>query len=728
MTKTTLAHFGFKILAVAGIVLCLPLLLMSASVMAQTTNGRFVITVKDPSGAIVPGATVTVTNDGTKQEVTGTTNEGGVYTTPLLPVGLYSLTTEASGFKKSISEKLKLDIAQEYGFTVDLQVGGNDEIVVVQAGGEELVQTTNGEVRNTVSSKQTQELPLQTRNPLNLVQLQAGVNGNLSRTTTVINGQRASTAQVTKDGINIQDNFIRSNGLDFSPNLPTVANVGEVTIITQNAGADVAGSSAVRFVTPSGTNEYHGEAFLFNRNSAAGANDFFNNLSGVEKPQLNRNQFGYRIGGPIFKNKLFFFNSYEGIRQREGAQLTATNLLGDARQGIFTYRDNSGQIRKFNILAARGLQIDPVVAGLIAQAPTDTNLATVGDGLNTSGFLFNRSQPLDRNTYSTRIDWNINSRHSINGIYEYANENIARGDIDTSFNRTLQVLQTGRTHFLKGGWNFAVNNRLANEVGVGYNFTDPQFDNIQNPTGFFAGGATVAGLFTNPAVTFLDQGRTTRYTSIFDRASLSLGKHSLQFGFQYDRIRITPFNDAGILPTFNLGQQNFPANFAFRSTDFPGGIDATQLLTANNFLALYSGSIATANVTFNATNQSSGFVRGATQRRKLEIDQYAFYVTDQFRIHPRVTINAGLRYDYITPLREQNNFALLPERGGAADGRSIVLNPNGRVNFANGFLFDPDRNNFAPNISVAWDVPGLGKRQTVLRGGYSIAYVNDESV
>lgn len=721
MTKIRLAHLSLSVLMLLGLVLCLPL-----GSFAQTTNGRFVVTVKDETGAVVPGATVTVINEGTLQEVTGNTAENGVYTSQLVPVGFYKISVEASGFKKFLTEGLKLDIGQEYGFVASLQVGGTDDIVVVSAGGEVLVNTTTGEVRNTVSSKQTQELPLPTRNPLNLIQLQAGVNGNLTRGATTINGQRQSSVQITKDGINIQDNFIRSNAADFSPNSPTVAGVGEVTIVTQNAGADVAGAAAVRFVTPSGTNEFHGEVFEFHRNRSLNANDFFNNAvkPAIERPAFIRNQYGYRVGGPVFKNKLFFFNAFEGTKQVTGSQLTTTVLLPNARQGIFTYRDGSGQIRTLNLLSARNISIDPFIAGLIGRIPTETNIRTAGDQLNTSGLLIQKGVRNSSYTSTTRIDYIINTRHTVNGVYEYNRRSDDRPDIDTTFNKSPLVVSSGSTHFVKGGWNWAINNRLSNEFIAGHNFTNPVFDSSESlDAGFFVTGLPV----TNPVVTFLDQGRTTRNTSFIDRAQMSIGGHNLSFGFQYDRIRVAPFNDAGIVPTLGLGQGTFPSGFALRASDFPGGIDATQLLTANSFLAFYSGSIASANVTYNAVSQSSGFVRGATQRRNLEIDQYSWYVTDQWRIHPRVTVNAGVRYDYVTPLRERDNFVLLPERGNATTGKDIVLNPNGVVNFARGKLFDSDFNNFAPNVSVAWDIPGLG-RQTVLRGGYSLSYINDEAV
>ncbi|MBX7223089.1 MAG: TonB-dependent receptor [Blastocatellia bacterium] len=735
MTLTKLSRLCLTAFALAFMTLSVPVFVPSGNlVAAQTTNGRFVITVKDQTGAVIAGATVTIVNDGTKQQTDGATRESGLFTTPLLPVGNYTISVEAPGFNKTVSENITLNLGQEYGLVVTLQAGGGTDVVEV-SGGEALVTATNGELRNTVSEKQTQDLPLLSRNPLQLIQLQAGVNGNLARTNTVINGQRSSSAVVTQDGVNIQDNFIRANALDFSPNRPTVAGVKEVSITTQNAGADVAGSSAIRFVTSSGTNEFHGDVFEFHRNSATAANDFFNNATrprAIPRPQLIQNQFGVQVGGPVRipgvyngKDKFFFFTSYEGFRLRTASQQVNTTLLPDARRGVFTYRDSTGQTRKLDLLGLKKITIDPTVAGLIGRLPSDpANITTAGDGLNTSGLLFQRSTPQDRNTFKMRFDYILNEKHRFEAIYNYAKENVARTDVDTTFNKNLLGFNTGRTHFGVAAWNWTINNQLNNEVRVGHNFTDPKFiSNEDRSRGFFVGGLT----FTNPEVVFLPQGRSTYYTTIQDQASYTFGKHFFRFGGQFDIIRVAAYNLAGTVPVFNLGQQNFPSGFALTARDFPGGIDATQLLTANNTLAMYAGLISNGNVTYNAATQSSGYTRGAGQVRLPQINQYALYVTDQFRFHPRLTINAGLRYDYIAPLKYADDLALIPDRGDRQTGKSIVLDPNNRVNFVNGFFFNPDRNNFAPNISVAWDIPKLG-RQTVLRGGYSIAYVNDEAI
>lgn len=705
------------------------LLFFSGVVQAQSTNGRLVITAKDQSGAVVAGAEVQLLNLGTGQQLTSTTNEDGFVIFPQLPVGFYTVSVEVPGFKKSVTENVKVDVGQEYGLSVSLEAGGATDVVTVAAG-EELVQTTNAEVKNTVNQKQVQDLPLNGRDPLQLIQLQAGVAGgsNSARAnvTTTINGQRASTATVTQDGINIQDNLFRENSLDLAVNRPTVAQVAEFSVISQNAGAEVSGgASAIRTVTPSGTNEYHGSLYEFHRNSALGSNDFFNNLQGVAKPQLIRNQFGGTVSGPIKKDKIFIFGVYEGYRERTASPTTTAVFLPDARNGVFTYRDNQGQIRKINLLGLRNLSVDPFSQGLLGQIPTNANATTTGDGLNTSGYSFNQSSDWDRNTMTVRTDVLINSHHRLEGVYNRASEQVERPDIDTTFALNPGVNNTNVTHFGVGAWIWTITNNLNNEFRVGGNRNEPLFNSNADTSSF---QVVIPAIVTNPVNLFTNQGRSTSTMSFIDSASWAKGEHFVRFGGQYDRIRTNPFFfSAGSPPAFTLGfGVKTPAEIPLVGRDFPGGIDATQLNTANNLLAFLAGVITAGTVTYEVTSKDSGYTQGAVNQRRFLVDQYSGYVTDSWRVNPRLTVNLGLRYDFQSPLRERDNLGLLPVLNGRTT-REAVLDPDGQLDFVDGGFNNPDRNNFAPNLSFAWDIPGLG-RQTVLRGGYSIAYVNDQAI
>jgi hypothetical protein len=707
-------------------------LLLNRAAAAQSTNGTLVVTCKDERSDLIPSAEVIVVNEGTQQELTLITDENGVARFAQLPVAFYTVTVKAEGFKQYVSQNVKIDVGQVYSLVANLTAGNISEVVTVTAG-EELVNTTTADITTTVSMKQVNDLPLDGRNPIQLVNLQAGTNSN-GRTNTAVNGQRVSSANVTQDGLNIQDNFIRAGGIEVVTTRPSVAEVAEFSVTTTNAGVEASGASTVRLVTPSGTNELHGTVFEYNRNDALGANDFFNNATSpaVERPQLNRNQFGFTIGGPIVipkvydgKDKFFFFGSYEGQRQREGIPVDTLVLLPEARQGIFTYVDNSGFTRKLNVLQAGGFAVDPVAASIIAQIPTTVNNNIFGDGLNTSTYSFNKSFFWDRDQGGVRLDYNLNEEHRVEAVYRYTGEELARTDIDTTFNQIPIGRQSASTHFAVVAWDWTITDSLINEVRVGtVNSTVPFFLTEDQGLGYLVN----IPLVTNPYVTsqIVPQGRRTITSQLIDTANFAWRDHNFVGGVEFDQIRVRSWTSFGRLPTFGLGFGSGSGSNGLDTPDFPGGIDGDQLDTANDLLALLAGVIATGSITYQVTSQDSGFVPGALETRHLEINQYSWFIGDSWRIHPRLTINAGVRWDYITPLHERDNLALLPVPDGNTTGRDIVLNPDGEVNFVDGFYFEPDKNNFAPNIGVAWDVFGDGK--TVIRGGYSQAYINDEAI
>src|SRR6202034_3563529 len=196
--------------------------------------------------------------------------------------------------------------------------------------------------------------------------VEAGVSpGNANGFETDINGQRSSFSNVTLDGINIQDNYIRTGDLDYTPNEPLLSQVQEFTIITSNQGAaSSGGASQVNFTTPSGTNQYHGYALWQNRNNDFAANDFFDNQAGNPLPRLNLNQVATNVGGPIKKDRLFFYTAYELYRLRSQASVDQTILTSAARQGIFSYLNPAGQVQQVNVLATEGLTMDPVMSKL----------------------------------------------------------------------------------------------------------------------------------------------------------------------------------------------------------------------------------------------------------------------------------------------------------------------------------------------------------------------------
>ena len=722
-------------------------------VFAQTNTGRLVGTVASTDG-VIAGATVTVTDDKTKRDRTVVTSGDGSFVVPQLEVGTYTVKVESPGFRTFTATAVKIDIGREYSLSVPLEVGRVEDAVTVTAG-VDVLNATTGELSNTVSNKQIIELPLNGRNPLNLIALQPGVSSNGAQNTS-INGLRTSFTNITRDGLNVQDGFIRSNATDFSPNRPSVDNTGEFTITTSNSGADQNGGAQVRQVTPRGESKFHGSLFEFNRNTKFAANNFFNNRAGLPIPFLNRNNFGGKVLGPMplprfgeggsswVKDKGFFFFAYEGLRTRQSALATRTILLPNARNGIFTYRDTSNALRTVNLFsllpAGTGITgVDPLVAqNLLSAIPTVGNRNDVGDQLNTTGISFNRPSNQDRDVYTTRLDYDISERHTINGIYDYNSENNLRPDVDGTqgFTTIPSVIQSSTNKLLVLAYRWTPGGRFSNEVRGGtfrsvvpFTNTNPAAGNYINPT-----------LISNPVVTFQNQGRFTRYYNFQDNADLAWGKHGLRFGGQLQFQQVDAYNDAGIVPTYTLGTNvNTPTLLA---SQFQGGIAATQLNTANAMLALLGGIVAGGAQSFNVENKNSGF-RPVTRLQDFRYGNHSLYIQDQWRALPSLTLNLGLRYELYTGLKQNNGLALEAVIPNGTDPVQAILNPNGTYNFIGGNagsenqFYKTDKNNFAPIISVAWTPTKWGRfgkylfgdgGKTVLRGGYRQSYLNDQMI
>lgn len=730
------------------VVSSLLLFAMAVIGLAQSNTGNLTVNVSDASG-VIPGATVVVKDEQTGSERTYTTGNGGSISVAQLDAGTFTITVSAPGRKTSVTTGVKIDIAQTTVRNVTLEPGEVTEVVEVVAG-TEVINSANAELSNTVGTRQIQDLPLNGRNPLALIALQSGTSAN-GATNTVINGQRTSFTNITRDGLNIQDNFIRANATDFVPDRPNTDDVGEFTITTQNAGVEAGyGASQVQLVTPRGSNRFTGAGFIYNRNSKFGANDFFRNRLGQANPFLNRNQFGGRLGGPIIKNKLFFFGSYEGFRLRQSTNVNSTVLRPSARAGIFTYRDTSNVVRTLNLFtAAQGPNpgtvtgIDPLIQSrFLANMPAGNN-ESIGDGLNTIGYSFTKKQDQDREAVTLRFDYDMNSQNSINGVWSWRDEFLLRPDVDNGgFNNTPFGFQVAKTWTTNVAWRYTPSSSLTNELRVANQLSRPQFDRNNQASDYFV----TLPVVTSPESTFQTQGRNTSTWLVSDNAVYTWGDHSIRFGGQIAWYRINPYGPgafgASTIPTITIGTNTTTPSIQNNTTNFPTGtLSAAQLGTANGMLALLGGIVSANTQTFNVTSQTSGFVPNTLPNRRLHYENYSWYIGDSWRVNQQLTLNFGLRHEIFTPVSEPDGLALEPVIGSNADIVAAVLNPAGTYNFVgtnNGDnrFFGADKDNFAPNVSFAWApsfggalgklFPGEGK--TVFRGGFSINYVNDEFV
>jgi hypothetical protein len=729
------------------VVVALALILIPTLAAAQATLGRVAGTVLDSSGGVLPGATVTLTNTGTGQVLTAASGQGGAFLFPQVPVGTYRIKVELESFKTAEFTDVTVAVGQEYSLTAKLEIGTVTEVVTVAAGAS-LVQTTTPEVTSTVMQAQVLNIPLANRDITNLIKLQAGVQGVTNRANTSVNGGRPTWTQVTLDGINIQDNFIRANGLDFLPNRPTSDNVGEFSITTSVAGADNAGgTTSVRMVTPSGTNRFTGSLYEFNRDNKFSANQFFTNASQSPKPELSRHQFGGRAAGPVMRDKLFFFFNYEGFRQTtQTSQNLVVPVNPDFYNGVFRYSDLAGNVQSVNVLQLSGLSVDPTVQSLllsrIPQPSSVNNYAaanadsTATKILNTAGYLFNQSDISERNQYTGKVDFNASNAHKFEGVYSYFKETDDRTDLDiVSPDRPL-VYTISDTKRLALAWRWAGNSRFNNELRGGFHLapvgfgTDWDYDGeggvqyhpVLGMTSPIGGNQQGVGFQAG----FLAQGRYTDTYQMNNTASYVTGNHQLQMGGSWQRNRVNVYNFAGQYPQVTFGfSAAAPTSMQLTGAQFPGGISAADLARANTMAAFLGGVVTSVQQTFQVRDSTSGFVPGIPSNINYTLDNINIYVQDNWRWKPNFTVRAGLKWEYYSPIREDDNLGLLPQLNGRSF-EEAMRDPGTILSFPDGEFYEKDLNNFGPNVGFAWDLTRDGR--TALRGGYSLSFVNEDTV
>lgn len=697
--------------------------------LAQASFGRLAGSVLDDTGGVLPGATVTLRNERTGQSQTTVSTESGVFLFPQVQPGLYVVTVGLPGFRTAEFTQVEINVGAERSLAVRLEVGPLAETVVV-GGGAAAIPTTTPEVSQTVVERQITDLPLDGRNPIELIRLQAGVPGILNRTTTAINGGRPTWTQVTLDGINVQDNYIRQNALDFVPNRPTSETVGELTIVTAVQGADAAGgATAVRMVTPSGTNRFRGDLFGFNRTNRRASKSFFNERAGLPTADFSRNQFGGTLGGPVVRNRLFFFTYYEGLRQRsEASQNTVIPAHDDLLQGTFRYVGADGQTRSVNVLQLSGLPPDSVVRrDILARVPAASNVNNFDAGnsaegrlLNTAGYRFLQRQLTSRDQMGLRLDYEPAPAHRLELNYAWFHERDDRGDIDAIHDRPVVFTDSTVQRYV-GAWRWS-RSRLTNEVRAGGNLAPADFISTE------AYGSAIMSLplITDRVVAFQPQGRDTNTFQYSDVGSWLLDDHELQFGGHLQQMRVSPYNFAGRLPEVVFGfSAAAPPEVQLSASQFPGGISAADLSSANDWVAFLSGTIGAAGQTFQVQDRSSGFVEGIAGRRHYSLDNAALFLQDNWRWKPNLTVRAGVKWEYYSPLRETDNLALLPILEGRPV-RDVLLDPGGRVTFVDGGFYKKDLDNLGPTVGVAWDPFKDGR--TAVRGGYSLTFVNEETI
>lgn len=761
------------------------LCLFTVFTIAQSTTGRLLGNVSGPDG-LLPGATVTITDNQTGQSRTTVAGDDGSFKFENLSFGTYTVKISATGFKTYVSNDVKIDANREFTLNPILEIGDVSVEVNVEVGAD-LVNTSNAELSTTVSPKQVVDLPINGRNPLSLLNLQAGVNP----TSNSINGQRSTSVNFTRDGVNIQDNYIRTGG--FVQDRPTVDDTGEFTVTTQNAGAELGngGSTQVQLVTPRGGSEFHGAAFIYNRNSKFAANTFGNNATtpnAIERPFLNRNQFGGKVGGPLpipgfgqgtpifHKDRGFFFVSYERFSLRQTSPNTNRVLLAPFRDGSFSYiRADNGQVQTINILSGAGLDlsnptniglfnsaggvlgVDPIIQSrILSSTPTAgnsnfQNILSTGQAV-TQNLTNNQSNNDTRNGLTMRFDADLNDTNKVYFVHKFNDTDVDRPDADAGFGTQPFATQTSTTRFFSGNYTTLIGSKFVNSFTLGYVTSKPFFNQSPDfPTNYLIGTLDandnpVTGLplgLSTPEPAFQDQGRESDQWTFRNDSSYSLREHTFRFGGEsnlLDIVAVTNFNQVPIYAISDTGNTNTPA---LDPTLFPGGISGSDRSIANSLRYLLGGIVGGGTVQANFVNPTLGPVIGATSTKRFKTGRHGLYFSDQWRATSNLTLNLGVRWDYFSPLENPDVTYLEPDLKGATttdEARAALLDPNGQLVLVGtnsgkpGRFIKPDYNNFGPVLGFAYAPNGkgiLGKilgTSGVIRGGFRMSYVEDEII
>jgi len=737
---------------------------------AQTNTSRISGTVKDSSGAVIAGAKVTAKNDATGIAQTQTTTEAGLYSFPSLPVGGYTITVEMTGFKTANQAGVIIQVNTPVTVDIAMEVGQANEIVNV-TGGVERLQTDNATIGNVVQQKAIESLPLNGRNPLTLLTLEPGVVqrsfGGIGSGVHV-NGSRDRAYNVTIDGIEANESTVPnpvSNLYRINPD-----NIQEYKVTTNNATAEEGRNSgaSISIATRSGTNEYHGTIFEFMRNTALNSNDFFSNAKGSEKPDIKLHQYGVEGGGPIIKNKTFFFGSWQGqnvkftqpIDQTFGfpAMYTPSLLAGKYRYlkggvnssslvdpktgalapGVRECKDagDNNCIATYDIFAndPRHIGIDPTIAKLFNSYPKPNDYAH-GDGLNTATYAWNPPTQNEGPNYAIRIDHTLNERNTIFGRFLYADQNTKKGDplnarpqVFPGFAPLGEVFRTSKN--LSLGWRSQFTSNINNEFIVGFArffflFTqgeaNPDFPNI-----FPSVSATGNnGNFNNVNTPFINTPRTARGVTtpqLLDNLSILKGAHQIGAGvnvrfYQHNDQRGQP-GGINVTPSLSFSASTLPPGWVELKT-LPG-VDSNDFRRLQGSVNDLLGIPARLTQVFIGDINSDTFLPFVNDGKVslfavgTRLKQYNAYAQDEWKLRQNLTISYGVRMELNSPPKEASGRVYIAKQ--PIDGSQ------GLVTYGKGDTFYTGDHDlaFGPRLGVAWS-PGKDNK-FVIRAGYGIAY------
>jgi len=745
------------------------LALFATTALAQSSTSSVRGTVADPQGKVVSGATVTLTNTETNTARNQTTSDSGIFVFEQVPPGPYRVDVEASGFKKGVITNVQALVAKATEVNVQLEVGSVTESVTVAAtGGEVLLNNQDASLGNNFVSKQIGQLPLEARNVASLLTLQPGVTkeGNVT-------GSRADQANVTLDGVDIneqQSNQIGStSSSDASTQTPgsnTVLRlnaeaIDEFRVVTANPNAQFGRSSGaqVSLITKGGTNELHGALFWFHRPTVLAANDFFNNRAGVygpndpqvqfgqarageqkvPRPALIRNSFGGALGGPIIKDRTFFFYSYEGrIDRSQQSVLQRVPLptmgLGQLR---FANQTGPGGVTTFtaaNFATVFPLTGDPSAPGLGGTNPVAlaaltaaankyraNDFGTTGDSffdsngqlvlLNTAGYRFNAYLPSNFNSHVMRLDHSLTSKQQIFARFNVNHDHIAGVP---AFPDTPRPDTWSHPWGIAAGHTWTISNRFVNNFR--YGLTREAFTTD--------GDAAKNEIFFRFVFFPVNDSRTlkrvTPVHNFTDDFSWVANNHTFQFGGNFRLVNNRRTSFAGAFDTAYSNPSGYTSG-SLLSTPISNFFSGTarprsgQTSVIQNAASALLGRLTSWNARLTYDKQGNLLPPGTATTREFATQEYEWYGQDVWKIGSTVTLTYGLRYSLSRPIYETNGYETKPNiplsdylqrrMAASAQGQNyfepLQMDLSGSAN-GKSSMYPWDKNNFQPRFGIAW--------------------------
>jgi len=649
------------------------LVLAGSLAYAQLPTAAISGQVKDSSGAAIPGATITASNRETGLTRTTTSSADGRFKLAGLPVGAYSVKAEAPAFKSEIQEGLTLAVAQEAVINFAMSVGAVQETVTVAATAP-LVETTSGSLGGLVSEQQISELLLNGRNFNDLVLLQTGITVHhpTSTTSTVATGLAFSS-----NGAPVRSNFLMMDGasmvagggvtgVSVSGSMLGIEGIREFRVITNSFPAEygMTMGSQTTIVSKGGTNEFHGSLFEFLRNSALDSRNFFDRKIHTNDPRIpafRRNNFGAAVGGPVRKDKAFFFLTYEGVRESYGlTQVLAVPTAAARLNG------GLGGVAVVNPVVRPYLDLFPLPTEPL---PNDPN--GIG-GVGRFTYVFNR--PTREEFGQARVDYNFSERDS--SFIRYTID-------DTSRTNPIGYPQfadfaTSRGQFVTLAENHTFTPTVLNMFRLSFSRTFQNYDSPSDPSLGFLPGLQMGGIGPGSGITALSASLQRPLTlnqnlyTLGNDVLWSHGSHSFKFGTLLNRYHV-----------FTQANTNLRGNYAFAS------LGQFLVGTPRQLTILTPGSITDRTYRWNT---------------------FGFYLQDDWKALPTLTLNLGLRYEFHTTINETSKHGA-SVRDILHDAKPTIGSP----------LFeDPSYRNFSPRIGFAWDV--FGNASTSVRGGFGLLY------